>query len=221
MTDAPKVYAAIVAITAALSKEGIGKTRRNQQQGFNYRGIDEVMNELSGLLALHRLCILPRVAGRTVTERQSKSGGALFSVTVQGEYDIVSADDGSRHTVAMCGEAMDSADKATNKATAAAYKYMAVQVFCIPTEGDNDADATSHDVAQQSGDARAKAAGLTLPGAADKWEGWAGKPLSEVPEKTLKAARKWLVEKNDPKNAALVNAIDATLKGRVDELHAA
>src|SRR5690606_19364534 len=45
------------------------------------------------------------------------------------------------------GEAMDSADKATNKAMSAAYKYAAFQTFCIPTEGDNDADATTHEVA--------------------------------------------------------------------------
>lgn len=42
---------------------------------------------------------------------------------------------------------MDSADKATNKAMSAAYKYAAMQAFCIPTEGDNDADAHTHDVA--------------------------------------------------------------------------
>jgi hypothetical protein len=36
---------------------------------------------------------------------------------------------------------MDSADKATNKAMSAAYKYACLQTFCIPTEGDNDADS--------------------------------------------------------------------------------
>jgi hypothetical protein len=28
----------------------------------------------------------------------------------------------------------------------AAYKYAAIQTFCIPTEGDNDADSTTHEV---------------------------------------------------------------------------
>lgn len=51
--------------------------------------------------------------------------------------------EGSVHTVCTYGEAMDSADKATNKAMSAAYKYAAFQTFCIPTEGDNDADATT------------------------------------------------------------------------------
>ena len=42
---------------------------------------------------------------------------------------------------------MDSGDKATNKAMSAAYKYACMQAFCIPTEGDNDADAKTHEVA--------------------------------------------------------------------------
>jgi hypothetical protein len=42
---------------------------------------------------------------------------------------------------------MDMADKATNKAMSAAYKYACLQAFCIPTEGDNDADASTPDVA--------------------------------------------------------------------------
>lgn len=130
-----------------IAKEGISKGRRNQQQGYNFRGIDEVYNALSPILAKHRLCILPRMLGRSVTERQTQRGGVLFSVTVEAEFDFVCADDGSRHTIRTFGEAMDSADKATNKAMSAAYKYAAMQAFCIPTEGDNDADATHHDVA--------------------------------------------------------------------------
>lgn len=42
---------------------------------------------------------------------------------------------------------MDSGDKATNKAMSAAYKYACMQAFSIPTEGDNDPDATIHEVA--------------------------------------------------------------------------
>jgi hypothetical protein len=62
---------------------------------------------------------------------------------VEAEFDFVAASDGSKHTVKTYGEAMDSGDKATNKAMSAAYKYAAFQAFCIPTEGDNDADATT------------------------------------------------------------------------------
>ena len=73
-------------------------------------------------------------------------GTALFYVTVRCEFDFVSSEDGSKHTVTTYGEAMDSGDKATNKAMSAAYKYACMQAFSIPTEGDNDADATTHEV---------------------------------------------------------------------------
>ena len=144
--DSPKVYAAIVAVMADIGKEGIAKGSRNQQQGYNFRGIDAVYNALSALLARHRLCILPRVLSRAVSEQTAKSGGILFYVVLDVEFDFVSADDGSKHTVRAAGEAMDSGDKATNKAMSAAYKYACMQAFCIPTEGDNDADATTHEV---------------------------------------------------------------------------
>lgn len=147
--SAPAVYAAIAACTKSLSRTGIEKNRQNQQQGFAFRGIDDVYNALSGVLAEHQLCIIPRVVRREVTERQTQRGGVLFYVVVEVEFDLVCAVDGSTHMARFCGEAMDSGDKATNKAMSAAYKYMALQLFCIPTEADNDADASHHDVAAQ------------------------------------------------------------------------
>lgn len=140
------VYRAINAVQSDLSREGITKDRRNQSQGYNFRGIDDVFNALSPMLARHGLCILPRILSRECVERTSQKGGVLFYVTVEAEFDFVSAEDGSKHTVRTYGEAMDSADKATNKAMSAAYKYAALQAFAIPTEADNDADAHNHDV---------------------------------------------------------------------------
>lgn len=141
-----KVYAAINAVQADLARDGITKDRRNQQQGYNFRGIDDVYNALAPLLAKHGLCVLPRILTRDCVERTTQKGGVLFYVTVEAEFDFVSSEDGSTHTVRTFGEAMDSGDKATNKAMSAAYKYAAFQAFAIPTEGDNDADAFTHEV---------------------------------------------------------------------------
>ena len=143
-----QVYKAINAVQAELSTVGITKDRRNMQgNGYNFRGIDDVYNTIAPLLAKHGLCILPRVLARECVERVSQKGGALFYITVEVEFDFVSAEDGSKHTVKTFGEAMDSGDKATNKAMSAAYKYAAFQAFSIPTEADNDADAHTHAVA--------------------------------------------------------------------------
>lgn len=143
----PKVYEAICAVMADIGRTGISKGRRNQQQNYSFRSIDDVYNELNGLLAKHKLVMTPRIQSRSVVERTTQRGAALFYVTVEAEFDLISAEDGSKHTISTFGEAMDSADKATNKAMAAAYKYAAMMVFCIPTEGDNDADSTTHEVA--------------------------------------------------------------------------
>ena len=140
-----KVYKAINNVQADLSVLGITKDRRNMQgSGYNFRGIDDVYNTIAPLLAKHGLCILPRVLSRECVERVSQKGGALFYVTVNAEFDFVSAEDGTKHTVKTFGEAMDSGDKATNKAMSAAYKYACFQAFSIPTESDNDADAHTH-----------------------------------------------------------------------------
>lgn len=142
-----KVYKAISAVAKDMSEQGISKDRRNAQQGFNFRGIDQVYNALAPALVRHGLLILPRITERSVTERATQKGGVLFYVVVKAEFDFVSTEDGSIHTVVTYGEAMDSGDKATNKAMSIAYKYAAFQAFCIPTEETAiDADAEVHQV---------------------------------------------------------------------------
>lgn len=178
-----KVYKAISDVSGEMLA-GIAKDRKNQQQGFMFRGIDAVYNALAPALVKHGLLILPRITSRTVTERATKSGGALFYVVVEAEFDFVSTEDGSKHTVKTYGEAMDSGDKATNKAMSIAYKYAAFQAFCIPTEDTAiDADATAHNVASQprnnqpqSGQQQSK------------------QPLDTLEGQTLNAVAQWLSE---------------------------
>jgi hypothetical protein len=169
----PQVYQSIAEVMGELSKVGIGKNNRNTQQNYKFRGIDDVYNALAPLLSRAKLLILPRVLSRSVSERETKNGGTLFYVVVDVEFDLVSGIDGSKHTVRVIGEAMDSGDKATNKAMSAAYKYACMEAFCIPTEGDNDADASTHEVTARPGvsvvDPRGDDRPQSDPHAVDKW----------------------------------------------------
>ncbi|HAU5443905.1 TPA: single-stranded DNA-binding protein [Cronobacter sakazakii] len=141
------VYQAISAVAKEMAATGISKDRTNTQQNFKFRGIDQVYNALAPALVNHGLLILPRITERTVTERTTPKGTVLFYVVVKAEFDFVSTKDGSVHTVVTYGEAMDSGDKATNKAMSIAYKYAAFQAFCIPTEETAiDADAEVHHI---------------------------------------------------------------------------
>ncbi len=178
-----KVYKAISEVSGEMLA-GIAKDRKNQQQGFMFRGIDAVYNALAPALVKHGLLILPRITSRTVTERATKSGGALFYVVVEAEFDFVSTEDGSKHTVKTYGEAMDSGDKATNKAMSIAYKYAAFQAFCIPTEDTAiDADATAHNVASQPRNNQPQSA-----------QQQSKQPLDTIEGQTLNAVAQWLSE---------------------------
>jgi len=139
------VYQLIAAVSQEIAETGISKDRNNSQQGYKFRSIDDVYNKLSPILARAGLVILPRVISRELVERTTVKGSILFYTTVQVEFDFISSHDGSKHTISVFGEAMDSGDKSTNKAMSAAYKYAAFQSFCIPTEGDNDADHTTQE----------------------------------------------------------------------------
>ncbi|HDL8421540.1 TPA: ERF family protein [Yersinia enterocolitica] len=148
------VYKAISAVAGELSEQGIKKEKKQGSQvTYAFRGIDAVYNALAPALVKHGLLILPRCTERTSCERVSKTGGALFYITVRAEFDFVSIEDGSIHTVVTYGEAMDSGDKATNKAMSIAYKYAAFQAFCIPTEETAaDPDAGIHHPAPRTPD---------------------------------------------------------------------
>lgn len=156
--DTKKVYAAISGVAAQLAEQGIQKGKKQGSQvNYAFRGIDDVYNALAPALVKHKLVILPRYTERTCVERQSKSGGALFYITVRGDFDFVSTEDGSTHSVTTYGEAMDSGDKATNKAMSIAFKYAAFQAFCIPTEETAiDADAESYQVSPQDAESALK-----------------------------------------------------------------
>jgi hypothetical protein len=124
----------------------IGKNRKNQSQGFNFRGIDDVMNELHGIMSEVGVFIIPEAVGDTVVdERQSKSGGVTRFIVQRWKYTFY-AEDGSNVTATAIGEAMDSGDKAMNKSMSIALKYCLLQTFLIPTEEDKDPDANSHDL---------------------------------------------------------------------------
>lgn len=137
------IFEAIPAILADV--EAIGKGRKNQQQGYAFRGIDDVYNAIHPLLAKHKVFPTCEIMSKDTSERETKNGGTLFCVALRAKYTLW-ASDGTSVTTEAVGEGMDSADKASNKAMSAAYKYALFQLLCIPTEA-VDADETTPEVA--------------------------------------------------------------------------
>ena len=100
------------------------------------------MNALQPAMIKSKVFAVPTVLKEEREERQTAKGGVLFYVRLTMEYKFF-AEDGSFVTATVIGEAMDSGDKATNKAMSIAYKYACFQVFSIPTEELQDPDAAT------------------------------------------------------------------------------
>lgn len=119
--------------------KAITKSEKNQQQGFKFRGIDNVMNELHELFAKNDVFILQEVQGFTTENRPTKSGGTntFTRATIKFRYMTT---DGSFVETVNVGESMDSGDKGMSKAMSIALKYSLLQMFLIPTEEPKDPD---------------------------------------------------------------------------------
>lgn len=157
-TNSPLIYKKISEVMAEVPV--ISKTKRNAQQGFNYRGIDDVQNALQDILPKHGVFYVPEVLESFREERQTKTGGNLIYSVLKVKYTFY-AEDGSNVSAVVQSEGMDSADKSSNKAMSAACKYALFQVLNIPTEEAIDPDATTPEQSspkqQQNGQPQAKA----------------------------------------------------------------
>src|SRR5437899_55115 len=136
----PDIYDAIGRMTAALAKEGISKDKVNSDQKYKFRGIDDVRNAVASLMDECKLIIVPKMMERTEKEGTTKNGGFSLRVIVKINFHFISRADGSELVVPMENEAVDYSDKATNKAVSQAYKTCCINVFNIPTEGEQDSD---------------------------------------------------------------------------------
>lgn len=153
---APAVLAGMVHVAAEIAQIGVDKRSKNKDQGFWYRGIDDIMQAMAPLLTKHNLVILPNFHEHKTEARLTRQGKALYEVVVRGVFRVSSAVDGSMVEIATYGEGMDTADKATTKAMAIAFKYALMQGFHIPLEPTEDPDASSHeDTAPEKGPTRA------------------------------------------------------------------
>jgi len=126
----PKISARIPAI---------GKDQKNIQQGYKFRGIDDMCNQLQPILSEFGVTIWPEVISTVRETRVTKSGGNLYAIIHTVRYHIV-ASDGSEVAPVVVGEGADSGDKASNKAMTSAFKYVLIQTFMMRTDDIEDGD---------------------------------------------------------------------------------
>lgn len=142
VTKAPKVIAAIARVMAEVG--AVGKTKKNQAQGYQFRGVDDVVAHVQEVMARCGLVVIPRVVEREREMLTTQKGGSMVSVRMLVEHTFFCEEDGSSVVCTTLGEAMDSGDKASNKAMSAALKYCLTESLLIPTyEVDRDTEEHS------------------------------------------------------------------------------
>lgn len=138
-TSGPSIHERMAAILGELP--AIGKNQENTGQGFMFRGIDDVLNELNPLLAKHGVYFVPDVVER-IDEKRPASGNRInHAVHLHVRYRFYGLA-GDYVEASGWGEGTDMGDKATNKAMTGAMKYVLFQTFAISTGEASDSDAT-------------------------------------------------------------------------------
>ena len=129
MSDPKKnVHEAIIA-----TMEGVGAVGKDKvQQGFAFRGIDDVLNAVSPVMRANGLTVFPSKVERIRGSSQFKSGGTAAVIDLLVDFTFTGPD-GSQITAQVAAEATDSLDKATAKAMSVALRTCLIQTFAIPT----------------------------------------------------------------------------------------
>lgn len=153
-------------VILAVMKEvqGVGKNERNSAQGFNFRGIDAVINKVGPALRNAGGFILPEVKSAEHSIALTAKGSQVNVVHLTVQFGIYGLD-GDPITGTVAAEAMDSGDKATAKAMSVALRTYLLQVLALPTD-EPDPDSFSYEATGRNwaGEAEALALKYDLDG---------------------------------------------------------
>lgn len=162
-TDKPTVVEALLAVMEDV--QAVGKGDRNNQQGYNFRGIDAVINAVGPAFRKHGVVAVPAKSEARYRDVQTSTGKPSRECTVTVTYrfygpagDFIEAE--------VPGESMDFGDKGAPKAMPVAYRIALLQALCIPTN-EPEPDAQSYE----------RAAGRPQP--EPQWQGPAPEPVTD------------------------------------------
>lgn len=156
--EAGLIYKKIIDIL--VDAQAVGKDDVNKDQGFKFRGIDAVVNNINPLLKKHRVAVLPTRVQQINVERFENANKKIVTdaVTVV-EYTWI-AEDGSTFKTEATGQGRDFADKAVAKSNSVAFRTLLIQSLALPTEAP-DPDSESIEI-------EAAAAPASKPASAQK-----------------------------------------------------
>jgi hypothetical protein len=140
-----KVLTIAQALNEVMKQVGaVKKNDRNASQGFNFRGIDAVVNAVSPALQKYGVIVVPSVEDYEYASVEiGKNRTVMGHVKVKVTYTFIGAG-GDAIKATVVGEAMDSGDKATAKAMSVAFRTALLQTLSLPTD-EPDPDSQSYE----------------------------------------------------------------------------
>ncbi len=181
----PSVVQALASVMAEV--QSVGKDGKNTQQGYNFRGIDGVVNAVGPALRKHGVVIIPTLLESNYRDIEvGKNRTLMREVTVTVRYTIHGPAGDTLEGVVV-GESMDSGDKGTAKAFSVAYRTFLLQALTIPTH-QPDPDEQTYERSEATYEDPA------VPGLRSSIEGAISK-LSDDQKSDLKA---WFAEQRLP-----------------------
>lgn len=101
--------------------------------GFQFRGVDAVVNAVHPVLARLGVVLLPEVLEVTRESVPTRAGNTMMNVTVRTRFTFYGPR-GDSLSVTTMGEAADAGDKATTKAQSVALRVALLQALLLPTD---------------------------------------------------------------------------------------
>jgi len=143
MTEAklPTIFEALGAVMEGV--QSVGKKDRNNQQGYDFRGIDAVVNAVGPHLRKHGVIVVPAKSEARYRDVQTSTGKPSRECTVTVTYRFFGPA-GDHIDCEVPGESMDFGDKGAPKAMSVAFRVALLQALCIPTH-DPEPDAQSYE----------------------------------------------------------------------------
>lgn len=135
-TEPGDIHARMALVMAEIG--AVGKTQRNKEQNYEFRGIDDVFDAVHPAMVKAKVTLSYVVEDMQSTDITSARGAKGRLVVLRVRY-IFTAPDGTAVSTVTYGECAAYDDKAINKALQAALKYALIQMFLIPL-GEPEAD---------------------------------------------------------------------------------
>lgn len=138
----PTIYQALANVMDEV--QGVAKKDRNLSQGFNFRGIDAVVNAVGPALRKHSVIVTPMVISHEYSTVEVGKNRTLQGHVIVHVVYTFHGPAGDSIETSVIGEAMDSGDKAVAKAMSVAFRIALLQALALPTD-EPDPDSYSYE----------------------------------------------------------------------------